>query len=92
MAIECVLGTSRQNNRITAHRKRIAKRQGRKKANMASAHLLITIAYNILKTGEPYQELGPDYLKQHHKNKELKMIEYLKRKGYRISSSYQQPA
>ncbi|WP_212667903.1 IS110 family transposase [Virgibacillus pantothenticus] len=43
MAIECVLGTSRQNNRITAHRKRIAKRQGRKKANMASAHLLITI-------------------------------------------------
>ncbi|GIP63778.1 hypothetical protein J32TS6_23330 [Virgibacillus pantothenticus] len=53
---------------------------------------LTRFAYNILKTGEPYQELGPDYVKQHHKNKELKMIEYLKRKGYRISSSYQQPA
>lgn len=92
MAIECVLGTSGQNNRITAHRKRIARRQGKKKANMASAHLLIIIAYNILKTGEPYQELGPDYVKQNYKNKELKMVEYLKRKGYSISSSEQQTA
>lgn len=38
MAIECVLGTSGQHHRITAHRNRIAKRRGRKKANMASAH------------------------------------------------------
>ncbi|MGM8366222.1 IS110 family transposase [Virgibacillus sp. W0181] len=91
-AIECVLGTSRQHNRITAHRKRIAKRQGKKKANMASAHLLLTIAFNILKTGEPYHELGPNYVQQHHKSKELKMIEYLKRKGYSISSSDQQTA
>lgn len=89
MAIECVLGTSGQNNRITAHRKRIARRQGKKKANMASAHLLITIAYNILKTGEPYKELGPHYVQQHHKNKELKMIEYLKTKGYSVLSSTQ---
>lgn len=92
MAIECVLGTSGQHNRITAHRKRIAKRQGKKKANMASAHLLVTIAFNILKTGKPYHELGPNYVQQHHKNKELKMIEYLKRKGYSISSSDQQTA
>jgi len=92
MTIECVLGTSGQHNRITAHRKRIAKRQGTKKANMASAHLLLTIAFNILKTGIPYYELGPDYVQQNHQNKELKMIEYLKRKGYSISSPDQQTA
>gem|GEM_PF-6975682 len=59
---------------------------------MASAHLLLTIAFNILKTGEPYQELGPNYVKQKYKDKELLMIEYLKRKGYSISSSDQQTA
>ncbi|MEC1639989.1 hypothetical protein P9E76_21310 [Schinkia azotoformans] len=92
MAVECVLATSRQNNRISAHRKRIAKRQGKKKAQMASAHLIITIAYNILKTGEPYQELGTEYVHQALQNKELKMIEYLKKKGYTIEQSDQQTA
>lgn len=92
VAIECVLGTSGQQNRITAHRKRITKRQGKKKGQMASAHLLITIAYNVLKKGEPYQELGADYIKHEQKSKELKMVEYLKRKGYNVSSSDPQTA
>ncbi|WP_245747363.1 hypothetical protein [Anaerobacillus alkalidiazotrophicus] len=89
MAVECVLATSRQHNRIASHRKRITKRQGKMKGRIASAHLILTIAYNILKTGEPYQELGPDYLKEKEKNKELKMIEYLKRKCYTIENSQQ---
>jgi transposase len=92
MAVECVLATSRQNNRISAHRKRIMRRQGKKKAQMASAHLILTIAYNILKTGEPYKELGPNYIEHQQKDKESKMVEYLKRKGYSVSSSDQQTA
>nr|WP_244943925.1 hypothetical protein [Siminovitchia fortis] len=92
IAVECALATTRQNNRITSHRKRITKRQGKKKAQVASAHLILTIAYNILKTGEPYQELGPDYVRQKQKDKELKMIEYLKKKGYTIALSGQQSA
>ncbi|QQK81638.1 IS110 family transposase [Salicibibacter cibi] len=87
MAVECALSTARQNNRISAHQKRIMKRQGKKKAQFASAHLIVTIAYNILKTGEPYQELGPEYVHQKQQNKERKMIEYLKKKGYTISNS-----
>lgn len=86
------MATTRQNNRITTHRKRITKRQGKKKALIASAHLILTIAYNILKTGEPYQELGPDYLQEKLRNKETKMIEYLKRKGYTIVSSEKESA
>lgn len=92
MAVECVLATSRQNNRISAHRIRISKQQGKKKGQMASAHLIITIAYNILKTGEPYKELGTNYMEHQQKGKELKMIEYLKRKGYKISSTDEQTA
>lgn len=37
---------------------------GRMKAKIASAHLILTIVYTILKKGEPYQELGSDYLMQ----------------------------
>lgn len=40
VAVECALATTRQNNRISSHRKRIAKRQGKKKAQVASAHLI----------------------------------------------------
>lgn len=50
MDVECELATS--------HRKRITKRQGKMKGRIASAPLLLTIAYNILKTGELYHELG----------------------------------
>ena len=92
MAVECVLGTSRQNNRIAAHRKRITKRQGKMKGRIATAHLMITIAYNILKTGEPYKELGPDYIHNTKMTKELKMVDYLKRKGYTIVTSDQETA
>jgi len=52
----------------------------------------LTIAFNILKTGEPYQELGPDYVRENIQERELKMIEYLKRKGYRIESTDQKTA
>ncbi|MFD6442746.1 hypothetical protein ACFWDG_23910, partial [Peribacillus sp. NPDC060186] len=71
---------------------RITKRQGKMKGRIASAHLLLTIAYNILKTGEPYHELGSNYLEEKQNNKELKMIEYLKKKGYTIAPSEQQTA
>jgi transposase len=57
------------------------------KARVASAHLILTLVYNIIKTGEPYQELGPDYLKSKQTTKEQqeqKMIELLKKKGYKI--------
>lgn len=55
------------------------------KARVASAHLILSIAYNILKTGEPYKELGPEYVLQKKKqNQEQKMINYLKKKGYSI--------
>ncbi|UCZ53495.1 IS110 family transposase [Bacillus shivajii] len=92
MAVECALATSKQNNRISAHRKRIMKRQGKKKAQMASAHLILTIAYNVLKKGEPYEELGPEYVHQNLQNKELKMIEYLKKKGYTVATSDEKTA
>ena len=92
IAVQCALATTKQNNRVASHQKRIAKRQGKMKARIASAHLILTIAFNVLKTGEPYQELGADYLKERQKDKELIMIEYLKKKGFTVVPSEQQTA
>lgn len=60
------------------------KRQGKMKARIATANLILKIAYNIIKTQEPYQELGFDYLKEQQQTKEIKMVQYLQRKGYQV--------
>ncbi|WP_156858112.1 IS110 family transposase [Oceanobacillus sp. AG] len=92
LVAECALSTLSQNNRISSFQKRIMKRQGKMKARIATANLILKIAYNILITHEPYQELGPDYMKEKQVSKELKMVEYLKRKGYKITPTDQEIA
>ena len=46
---------------LSAHYQRIARRRGANKAAVAVAHTLIVIIYHVLTTGQPYQDLGPDY-------------------------------
>jgi transposase len=41
---------------------RLARRRGRNKAAMAVAHSLLVVVYHVLRTGQPYAELGVDYL------------------------------
>ena len=43
---------------------RIARRRGRKRAATAVAHSLLVVAYHVLRTRQPYAELGVDYLDQ----------------------------
>ncbi|UTW68515.1 hypothetical protein KHA80_12925 [Anaerobacillus sp. HL2] len=62
------------------------KRQGKKKAHIASAHLIIVIAYNILKTVNLIRTRVSDYVHNSEPQKEEKWINYLKRKGYSISA------
>lgn len=56
--------------RISAHR-------GKKRAIVAVAHAMLIIIYNMLKTGEAYEELGADYHEQ--KNKEGRIQSYVKK-------------
>ena len=46
---------------LGAQYRRIARRRGRKKACLAVGHTLLIMCYQILKTAEPYRELGADY-------------------------------
>ena len=64
---------------------RVKARRGWGRAIVAVAHKLIVIAYNILKTGEPYRELGGDYFDRLNPEKAVRrLLEKLERLGYSV--------
>ncbi len=68
MLIQAAWAAIRVRGRLQARYNRLVRRFGgdknpaaKKKAITAIAHTLLKIAYQVLKTGIPYQELGADY-------------------------------
>jgi transposase len=60
-------------------------RKGKKKASVAIAHKILVIAYHILKTGTPYNELGADFLEKRRTiSTEELMVRRLTKLGYTI--------
>jgi len=47
---------------LSARFRRLAARKGEKRAIVAVAHSILIILYHVLKTKQPYRELGADYL------------------------------
>jgi transposase len=47
---------------LSARFRRLAARKGKKRAMVAVAHHILLILYHVLKTKQPYRELGADYL------------------------------
>jgi hypothetical protein len=60
-------------------------RRGKKRALIAVGHKILIMAYQILKTGIPYKELGYDYLNRRKEEKIVKgHIKRLKDLGYNV--------
>ena len=60
-------------------------RRGKKRALIAVGHKILIMAYQILKTGIPYKELGHDYLSWRKEDKIVKgHIKRLKDLGYQV--------
>ena len=65
---------------------RISRRRGRNKAAIAVAHSILTAVYHVLRTGQPYTDLGVDYfdrldalrLERHH-------VRRLEQLGYSVT-------
>ncbi|MDC3426390.1 IS110 family transposase, partial [Aquibacillus sp. 3ASR75-11] len=72
-----------KDSRLASFYYRIVKRRGPKKANMALAHLILRIIYQMLKTKTPYQEYGWDYLPSKERKKDY-FIKELQKMGYEI--------
>ena len=68
MLVQAAWAATRVKGRLQARYNRLVRRFGgtrnpaaRKKAIVAIAHTLLKIAYHVLKTGLPYQDLGEDF-------------------------------
>lgn len=60
-------------------------RKGKKKAATAIAHKILVIAYHILETGKPYNELGADFFEKRRSiSTEELMVLRLTKLGYNI--------
>jgi len=67
---------------------KLAGKGGKKKAAIAIAHKILIIVYYILVKGEPYRELGKDYLEQRRPvSREQLAVNYLKKLGYTVAES-----
>jgi transposase len=65
---------------------RLVARRGKKKAIVAVAHKLLTIAYTLLTKREHYREPGVDYLDERRKDQLLnRMQRRIERLGYKVS-------
>jgi transposase len=53
-----------KNTYLAAQFRRLAAKRGKKRAIIAVAHTILTIAYYVISRGEGYRELGGDYLER----------------------------
>jgi len=66
----------------------IARRRGRKRALVAVAHHILIEVYQVLKTGEPYQDIGAEAVHERTiKRREGAMIRSLERAGYSVNKA-----
>jgi transposase len=59
---------------LAAQYKRLVKRMGKKKALVAVGHSILVIAYHVLQTRRPYQELGGEYFERRNVDKQRKRL------------------
>lgn len=59
--VQAAWAASHTKSYLAAQYRRRAARRGKKRAIIAVAHGLLGIIYHVLKTGQPYRDLGPDY-------------------------------
>jgi transposase len=53
--------STKRHTYLSALFRRLAARRGVKRASIAVAHAILTIAYRIIRDGSTYRDLGPDY-------------------------------
>lgn len=70
--VECAWAASRVKNCYLRKKyENLVSRRGKKRALIAVGHKILCAAYHILKTREPYKELGYEYLDQLRKTRHI---------------------
>jgi transposase len=70
---------------LGAQFRRLAARRGKKRATVAVGHTILVIAYHLLTSPDPYNDLGPDYFLGRARDAERAIVRRLERLGYKVS-------
>jgi uncharacterized protein (DUF58 family) len=71
---------------LAARFHRLAARKDKKRAIVAVAHTILVMGYHMLKTNQPYRELGADYLdKLHADSLKRSLLKRLERLGVQVT-------
>ena len=91
--VECAWAASRtKNTYFRAQFRRIASRRGAKRALIAVAHSLLTVAYHVLRDQTPYQELADFFDRLNHGRLRSYYVKRLKSLGYQVDVKKAQSA
>lgn len=84
---QCAWAASRQKNSyFFAQHRRIASRRGVKRATMAVAHAQLSTAWQLLKNGQCYQDLGSHYFDRLNEDRvKRQLIKRLETLGYNVT-------
>jgi transposase len=88
LLVQCAWAAGRSKGTyLQAMLRRLAARRGTKRALVAVAHRLLDIVYAVLRKGQSYRELGPDYLNRPADRERLKarLVKRLEKLGVTVT-------
>jgi transposase len=91
---QCAWAASRKKDSyFAAQHRRIASRRGVKRATMAVAHSQVCICWELLKKGQAYQDLGPQYFEKLNEDRTKRhLVHRLEKLGYTVTLQKQEAA
>jgi transposase len=86
--IESSRSAGRTKTYLGAQFARLSARRGGKRAAVAVAHSLLVIAYHVIRSGEPFRDLGSNYFDEHDRDHvRRRLTRRLQALGYQVAVS-----
>lgn len=84
--VQAAHGVRRSRTYLGERYRRLKKRRGSKRAALAVGHSILVIYYQMMKTGEEYQEKGEAFFaRKDHGEVEQQLVRRLERLGYQVT-------
>ncbi len=85
--VQAAHGVRRSRSYLGERYRRLKKRRGSKRAALAVGHSILVIYYQMMKTGQEYQEKGEEFFQRKDRGKgERQLVHRLERMGYQVIS------
>jgi transposase len=84
--VQAAHGVRRSRSYLGERSRRLKKRRGSKRAALAVGHSILVISYQVMKTGQKYQEKGEAFFaRKDHGKVEQQLVRRLERMGYQVT-------